>query len=264
MFVSIDMDRLVFLHKHQDHETVSAISWLECGQLTSIRVEPYHDRSRFLGNVSDLDVRMLYKNTTGQPLAREADSTAIRYQLADAVQLMPSTRVLTHEVLAQVDAVDDRLHLGERFKYALGAKAPAQPVELFPLKGRPLTAQELATAESHSRNPVPGYPPRLSGEPRKPWEPELPVHAPVAQAAPTGIPPVPPVPAAPTAGKARTGSVKPVVYGAATRAWEEAGKGTKATWEQVRKTLITELEAQGFHPTTIRIKLSEWAKANAI
>jgi hypothetical protein len=270
MFVSIDMDALRFLHKHHDHETVSAVSWLECGQQVSIRVEPYHDRSMFLRNVSELDVRMLYKNTTGQALPRDADAMAVRYQLADVVQLMPTSRVLTHEVLAQVAAVDDRLHAGERFAYALGALTPAQPGELFPLKARPLTEQELATAHSHSRSPVKGYPPRLTGQVRKPWETEEPTielktdgadhtEAHEAQAEvyeqTTGV----------KMGKARTGSVQPVVFAAAKAAWEHPDRVAKGlTWEQVRAELVKKLEADGYHPTTIRIKLSKWAKENAI
>lgn len=267
MFVSIDMDALRFLHKHQDHETVSAVSWLECGQTVSIRVEPYHDRSMFLRNVSDLDVRMLYRNTTGRDLPKDQDAIAARYQLADAVQLMPTSRVLAHEVLAQVAAVDDRLHAGERFAYALGALTPAQPGELFPLTTRPLTEQELATAYSHSRNPIRGYPPRLTGQPRRPWETEEVVDVEASldsgrgqtySAEPNETP-------EPKLAKARTGSVQPVVFAAAKAAWEDPERVVQGlTWEQVRATLVTKLEADGYHPTTIRIKLSKWAKENAI
>lgn len=267
MFVSIDMDALRFLHKHVDHETISAISWLECGQHTSIRVEPYLDRSMFLRNVSELDVRMLYKNTTGKPLPADADAAAVRYQLADVVQLMPTTRALTHEVLAQAAAVDDRLHAGERFAYALGALTPAQPGELFPLKARPLTDQELATAHSHSRNPIRGYPPRLTGQPRKPWEVDEPetqvvdVEASLDSGRGETFSATPDEPERP-AGKARQGSVQPVVFAAAKEAWANRAEG--ATWADVKALLIPKLEADGFHPTTIRIKLSKWAKENGI
>jgi len=268
MFVSIDMDALRFLHKHHDHETVSAVSWLECGQQVSIRVEPYHDRSMFLRNVSELDVRMLYKNTTGQALPRDADAMAVRYQLADVVQLMPTSRVLTHEVLAQVAAVDDRLHAGERFAYTLGALTPAQPGELFPLKARPLTEQELATAHSHSRSPVKGYPPRLTGQVRKPWETEEPTVVDVEASLDSGrgqTYSAEPEPPEVKMGKARTGSVQPVVFAAAKAAWEHPDRVAKGlTWEQVRAELVKKLEADGYHPTTIRIKLSKWAKENAI
>jgi hypothetical protein len=262
MFVSIDMDALRFLHKHHDHETVSAISWLECGQLTSIRIEPYHDRSMFLRNVSDLDVRMLYRNTTGKDLPKDSDATAARYQLADVVQLMHTTTALTHEVLAQVAAVDDRLHQGERFKYALGSKVPAQPGELFPLTARPLTEQELATAHSHSRNPVRGYPARTADQPLRPWEiDELRANRAAGTAAPQDAPEAD-TPVKPKAGKARAGSVQPVVFAAAKLAWEN--RTPQQSWGTIKEDLAAKLIADGYHPTTVRIKLSKWAKENGI
>lgn len=258
MFVSIDMDNLVFLHKHHDHEAISAASWLECGQQVSIRVEPYHDASAFLVGVSDLDVRMLYKNTTGQPLPKDTDAAALRYQLKAAVELMPSTRILVDEVVAQAEAVDDRLYAGERFRYALGARLPAQPAELLPLRGRSLTDRELAEAHARSRNPVRGYPPRLSGEVAKPWDPEpaqpsepLDTPAPVVdQPTPTALPE--------RRAKAPQGSAKPVIWAAARDAW--ASRNLGETWEVVRKRVIATLEADNLHPTTIRIKLAQWAK----
>lgn len=264
MFVSIDMDALVFLHKHVDHETVSALSWLECGQQVSIRVEPCHDNSRFLANVSELDVRMLYKNATGRPLPGDADHTALRYQLGDVVQLMPHARVLTAEVLAQVNAVEDRLYAGERFKYALGARVPAQAGELLPLKARSLTDKELAEAHMRSRNPIAGYPPKLSGQ-GKPWE---------APAAPAPQVPAPPAPRAQTAapdpvaasrgGKSAPGAVRAVVNAAADQAWEQAGRpADPAAVRSLAMGLHAGIAAQGHNPTTVRIKLSEWAKAKS-
>lgn len=266
MFVSIDMDALRFLHKHVDHETVSALSWLECGQHTSIRIEPYHDRNMFLRGVSDLDVRMLYKNATGKPLSPESPNDALRYQLADVVQLLPSTRALTVEVLAQAELVDDQLHHGARFKYALGSKYPAEPVELFPLTTRPLTDKELAAAANAAETPVTGYPPRLTGQPRKPWEPDLPVHAPIAQERQTAAPAVPAAPEAPTMAKARTGSVRPIVFAAANKVLDDKGiEYVRAAWlSGLRNELVGQLTGEGYHQTTVRIKLSEWAKEKGI
>lgn len=258
MFVSIDMGNLVFLHKHHDHETISALSFLEAPD-RSIRVETT-DRQRFLLNVSDLDMRMLYKNSTGVALA-PADSATLRHQLADVVHLIPMTHALHNEALEQVAVVEDQLYKGERFKYALGSNKPAQPGELFPLKARPLTDKELTEAMHRSAVPIKTYRPRLSGEPLKPWEPK-------PEESATELPTVPtPAPAAPienTFTKAVKPSVRPVVRAAATAAWEAAGKPTDlATLKALCGGLVKGLEDQGFHPTTIRIKLSEWTKEHA-
>lgn len=258
MFVTIDMDNLVFLHKHHDHETISALSWLECGQQVSVRVEPSHDNSRFLANVSDLDVRMLYKNTTGHNLPADSDAVALRYQLGDTVQLVPITRCLTVEVLAQAALVDDRIYAGECFKYVLGSRVPAQSGELFPLKARPLTERELSTAHSHSRNPVRGYPPKLSGQAAQPWEAHEQVPT-TGQAA--VLPPPPPPPSEPKKAKAVTGSVRPVCRARAEATWKERGD---RDWATVKADLLTTLSAEGYHPTTIRIKLNEWAKEHGV
>ncbi len=258
MFVSIDMDNLVFLHKHHEHETVSALSFLEAAD-RSIRVDTC-DRQRFLHGVSDLDLRMLYKNTTGATLA-PADTATLRHQLADAVSLMAATPAQCAEVTMQVEAVEARLYEGECFKYARGAKVPAQPVELFPLKARPLSEKELAEAQQRARVAITTYKPRLSGEPRKPWEPELPVHAPIAQPAPTPQETAPEPDRVTSVVRTAKPSVRPIVRSAADAAWEAAGKPTDAaSLKELCKGIIPALEAQGYHPTTIRIKLSEWTK----
>lgn len=264
MFVAIDMDNLRFTHKHHDHETVSAVSYLELGTGVTTRIEHAGDRSHFLMGVTDLDVRMLYKNTTGQALPANDNPHALRHQLADVVGLLGATRALREEAQAQVDAVEHRIHDGERFRYALGAKVPAQPGELFPLKGRALTERELQDAAQRAATPVRGYSPRPSGQPARPWDPD-PVPAPAHADTP---PPVPSAPAAPSVVtstvRAPRQSVRPVVRAAADKAWADAGKPTDhATLKQLTNALVPGLEADGYHRTTIRIKLSEWVRERA-
>src|SRR3954465_5051882 len=128
MFISVDMDKLVFLHKHADHETVSRLSWLECGQQVSIRIDDI-EVDNFLSGIAHGDLCHLYQNVTGDSFLEVewgARASQFRERLREAARNMASTVALTDEVAVQVAAVDDRLHAGERFKYALGAKVPAQ------------------------------------------------------------------------------------------------------------------------------------------
>lgn len=258
MYISIDMDALRFLHKHQDQEVVSAISWLECGQSVSIRIDNIEGEN-FLRGVAHGDLCHLYQNLTGddfheQQWGDRADQ--FRERLREAARNVTPTVALADEVLAQADLVDDRLHAGERFKYALGSRVPAQAQELFPLPPVPLAPTQITAADARAREIK-----RLRQE-REDLERQG-ADLPTAQ----GDHGVVTEPDAPPAlerapAKARTGSVQPVVFAAAKAAWEARAPGT--TWDQLRPELAKKLEADGFHPTTIRIKLAKWAKENGI
>jgi hypothetical protein len=232
MFISIDMDKLVFLHKADDHEALSALSWLECGQHVSVVVENTA-REHFLRKMSRIDLCVLYKNTTGANLVTQ-DSNILREQLKALVDATPAAPIDKGELLAQVAAVDDRIHAGERFSYARGAKLPAQPQELFPLKARPLSDCELMAAAG--RAPVEALA----------REDELPP------------PPPPPTPVV----KVRAVGVRPVIWAHADRGWEAAGKPTDRTVVlALRKTWMKELEVEkGIRAATASNELGAWMK----
>lgn len=256
MYVSIDMDALRFLHKHHDHETVSAISWLECGQQVSILIANT-DADEFIRGVAHGDLCHLYKNVTGDDY-RETQwgdrADQFRERLREAARNMPTTTAVTAEVLAQVEAVDDRLHNGERFSYALGSTVPAQQAELFPLLPvAPMAPPQFATADMRAERIRTARQAReealrnaVAEDPKQPDQAEAPKPEPVK--------------------KPKRTSVQPVVFAAAEKAWLAAGGDKAATsiegpaWDKVRKEVTEDLETQGYHPTTIRIKLAKWAK----
>jgi hypothetical protein len=233
MYVSIDMDKLVFLHKHDDHEALSALSWLECGRDVSILVESTA-REQFLAKMSRLDLCVLYKNTTGASLVSQ-ESNVLREQLRVLVDATPAAPIDRDEVLAQVEAVDERIHAGERFSYARGARVPAQPQELFPLKARPLTDAQLMGAEKR---------------------------APAGLAREAELPKPPPPPAAPMR-KVRAVGVRPVIWDHADKGWAAAGKPTDRTVVlALRKTWMKELDEQkNIRSATSSNELGAWMKA---
>ena len=236
MFVSIDMDKLVFLHKHHDHETLSGLALLEAPN-RSVVIEN-SEREGWFSGMSQLDMQILYKNTTGFDMAYKWVEVQQRMMQKLVGRLEP-TLALAEEVAAQVAAVEEDLRRGVAYRYALGARVPAKAQELFPLLAKAFRDDEATDIARKAPPPPP------------------------TQAAPAAPPAADNTPAA--APKARTGSVRPVVRAAADQAWEAAGKPTGAeALKELTKPLIQPLEAQGYHPTTIRIKLSEWIKEHAI
>lgn len=271
MFVSIDMDRLVFLHKHHDHETVSRLSWLECGQHTSVRIDNT-EADNFLRGVTHGDLLRFYKNTTGEdPLEMSWGDGAFQFRerLREVARNLPPTVALIEEVNAQVEAADDRLYAGERFKYALGARVPAQAQELFPILGLPINQQQIKAADERAAEAKRQWATHLEAERRGDF-------LPASARTQAGLPPLPgAVPAAPTApeaaqqpskpAKARSGSVQPVVFAACEKAWNDPQRvASGESWGNVKAKLVTQLIADGLHPTTVRIKLSKWAKEKGL
>lgn len=236
MFVSIDMDKLQFVHKHADHDVVSLLAWLEMPH-RSVMIERT-DREYFLSKVSGLDLRMLYQNTTGLDTTG-TDHIVVREMLATVVEskLKP---VFAHknELEAQVALVEDDLYKGEPWKYALGSKRPAKQSDLFALHCAPLSPDEAASAA---------------------------VRAPQARKAPAAItaaPALPPVPAAPRAATVRASSVRPQIWAVADQLWDEAGKPTdKAVVLELRKRMMTVLEMEkGVKRTSSSNELGNWMR----
>lgn len=237
MFVSIDMDTLQFLHKHHDQFTLNGLSFLEAPH-HSIRNENV-DSEHFLIGMTPLEIRMLYKNTTGEDVTG-SDDRVLREMLAMIVaDHMPPTLAIQGEVDAQIKAVEDDLYNGIPWKYALGAKKPAQAMDLFPLHCKPLDAVDKHKAATLA--------PQRRAERSAPKPRATPESAPSAPAAP----------------KARASSVRPVIWAVADEMWEAAGKPTdKTVVLELRKKMMVELEEKkGVKRTSSSNELGNWMKA---
>lgn len=237
MFVSIDMDTLQFLHKHHDQMVLGGLSFLEAPH-HSIRNENANSETFLLG-LTPLEVRMLYKNTTGEDVTG-SDDQVLREMLSMIVyDHMPPTLAIAAEVEAQIAAVEDDLYNGIPWKYALGAKIPAKHIELFPHHCKPLDAVEKhkAATMAPQRRAV-----RAAPKPR---------NAP------------PPPPAAPPVPKQRASSVRPTIWAVADRMWAEAGSPTdKAVVLELRKKMMAVLESEHHvKKTSSSNELGNWMKA---
>lgn len=236
MFVSVDMDTLQFLHKHHDQTVLGGLSFLEAPH-HSIRNENANSEHFLLG-MTALDIRILYRNTTGEDVTG-SDDQVLREMLAMIVyDHMPPTLALGAEVEAQIAAVEDDLYKGIPWKYALGAKVPAKAMDLFPLHCKPLDAvdKHKAAQQAPQRRAV-----RSAPKPRAPVE----------------SPPQPP-----RAPKARASSVRPQIWAVADRMWGEAGKPTdKTVVLELRKKMYDVLEQEhGVKRTSSSNELGNWMK----
>lgn len=236
MFVSINMDDLQFVHKHKDHDTVSALAWLEMPH-KSVTIEST-EREYFLSKMSGLDLRMLYRNTTGLDITG-TDHIVVREMLATLVdeKLKP---VFAHlnELQAQIELVEDDLYKGVPWKYALGSKRPAKQEDLFSLHCKPLDGSEAQAAAIRA-----------------------PQRRKAASATPAAAAPAP-APQRPAVPKQRMSSVRPVIWAVADQLWQEAGspKDPKVVLE-LRKKMMATLEAdKGVKKTSSSNELGNWMK----
>lgn len=235
MFVAIDSILLLFTHKHRDHETVSALSFLECANRT-IRIENT-EREHFLVDMTGYQLRTLYRNTTGQDITGTAD-IVVREMLATIAETsLVSSLAMLPDVLAQVDAVSDGLYQGRHFQYALGLKLPKPAGDFKTLHCKPLTpsvATECAT-RAPQRRKVATVPtaPAASATPAQPAQPK----------------------------QARAFSVRPQIWELADRVWGAAGKPMdKDVVLKLRKEMMVQLEAIGIKKTSSSNELGNWMK----
>lgn len=236
MFVCVDIEALQFTHKHRVHEIVSGLAFLEaCDRSTLVDST---ENEHFLKNLNPLNCRWLYRNTCGEDITGTPD-LVVRQMLAALVAKLPTTLAVQDDLDAQIEAVQDDLHAGKPWKYALGAKKPIRLERLDSLHCKPLTNEEAEQAALQA--------PQLRAERAAPKP------AATASAAPQP---------APAPRKARAHSVRPVIWAVADSMWEAAGKPMdKAVVLELRKKMMTELEEKhSVKRTSSSNELGNWMK----
>lgn len=236
MFVAVDMKELQFVHKHRDHEIVSSLTYLEaCDRDTLI---DNTERPEFLIKLTPLELRLLYRNTTGIDITG-TDDIVVREMLAQVVDdHIDATLANQFEVDKQIAEVIDDLEKGIPWAYSLGASKPAKQEELFSLHCKALSsdAASLAATRAPQRRAT-----RAAPKPR-------------------AVAPSPPQPA--PARKQRAFSVRPIIWEVADRMWQEAGSPKdKAVVLELRKQMMAYLESdRGIKRTSSSNELGNWMK----
>lgn len=243
MYVSIDRENLKFLHKHPDLHVVCNLAWIETPHV-ALSVTPY-DHNSFLRECTDMELKILYRNTTG------VDHTgfggdALRAILAELAERLPVSDVNAFEVERQAAILEDGNH--DRYKYVKGSTRPAKQGELFEpeaLKAVRSDNEEVIAAAARLRPTQPRAtathtPAPASAQPRP--------------ARPTAAPRTP--------GAPRQGGVREKIWEVADRMWDEAGKPTeKSTVLALRKNIMNALEQDGVKRTSSSNELGNWQKA---
>lgn len=234
MYVSIDRENLKFLHKHEDVHVVCNLVHIEA---PNVPICVTHYSGHFLSDFTDMELKMLYRNTTSSDHTSHSGN-ALRAVLADPADRLPVSDVNKFELDRQAASIPE--DNGEPLKYVKGATRPGKVAELFPLTA-PKNPDEDKLAASASVRPL-----------QRP-----------ASAAPTAAPAAPQTrpqraPAAP-----RQGGVRAVIWEVADSLWEREGKPTgKAEVLALRKRMMDLLESDhGVKRTSSSSELGQWQKA---
>lgn len=232
MYVSIDRENLRFLHKHPEYLVVSDLVHIEAPHVTTW-VLPFETGSELKG-WTDLELRMLYQNTTGERVADNHSRSQLQILLAVVVQRLPVTDVNRFELGRQAAYIGDSNETP--YKYVKGATRPGKAAELFPLKAKaPSPAEMFPLTAAAAKASVPAT-----------------VTPPAAVKAPQQAPSAP-----------RSGGVRGTIWEVADAMWEKEGKPTeRAKVLALRKRMMEVLETDhGVKRNSASNELGQWQKA---
>lgn len=249
MYVTIDCDNLRFLRKHPDVLLLSNLAWIETPHI-SISIQPC-DSPSFLSSFTDLELKMLYRNTTGQDQRFYGD--ALRAVFMELVQGMPLFVGTASEVERQAALIP--IDNDVPYLYIAGASKPARQADLFelPYHTSPSLPSEPATASLGKRAASILYPNAQTQAAQ--------YAAQVAEQRST--PATPQAKSAPrVAGTPRAGGVRDTVWSVADAMWELEGKPTERTLVlALRKRVMLVLEEEhAVKRTSSSNELGNWQK----
>lgn len=231
MFASIDRENMRLVHLHPEQRVVSDLAHIELSHVSVVILEA--TSARCWDRFTDLELKLLYRNTCGQELPGYMKADHIKRVMA-AVLAAPVADVVAFEV--RVQALGVKMDDKRRYRYVKGAHLAALMPDLF----EPAAVQV--------RNPPTVAP---AAPPAGPTGPDLTPAAPVAPAAPAAAPSAPRAP----------GGVAKVVFDAADAAWDAAGQPRQAQAVlKLRKEIMDKLEQQGIKRTTASTTLGAWQK----
>ena len=250
MFLSIDKENLLFLHKHPKQIVVSLLAEIEAAQVP-ISIIPCDGPAAF-AYFTDLELLKLYRNTTGsdRPGFYRPGLEMACYCAAAAV---PISDVIAWEVDLQWRSipVGDR---DGRYKYIKGSPIPQRVDELW--QCNPLKATLPPEIESHAvalRLPPAATPATAAGI--APRGRDRPVAA-ARVAAQTPI--------SANAGAPRGGQ-REIIWGCADEVWGDAGSPTSVPRVlELRKRMMDILEAKDIKRTSASSELGNWMKVRVL
>jgi hypothetical protein len=237
MHVVLDRKKLIFLPiKHEDTFVVCNLVFLEAPNAHAY-ICPLDQN--FLSKLTDLELMILYKNTTNEKAMNVGDS--MRNILFEIAERIPAREVNAFELEQQAASVPKQT--SKRYLYQPGAFVPFEKPDLFALD--PVVLPKAEDEQLISRRPRTG-----------PAGPATPAPGRVAPHTPAARP-------TPAARGPRQGNVRELIWAVADRIWEKANKPTDVKVVlNLRKEIMVTLESEhAVKKTTSSNELGNWMKA---
>jgi len=245
MYILIDRERMVLLHKHASLYVLADVAWIECHN-SAYCIFGVDDATGFR-DFTDMELRMLYHNITGLDYGNRFNRTQLLQILYDLTSRISESDINAVEAERQAEHVaegDER-----KWIYVRGAKRPAEKPDLFAPACR-----RASRSESEEERAKAGELPALKRKVR-PRSPST-----------GGDRPAPATQQrAPGASGPKRGTAKAIIWATADKLWEEAGKPTdKPTILALRKQIMDTLENdEAIKRASSSSELGVWHKTRA-
>jgi len=256
MYVTIDRENLRFLRKNEDVLLLSNLAWIETPHI-GISIQPC-DTVSFLRDFTDLELKLLYRNTTGEEQSFYGD--ALRAVLMELVQRMDEFKGNKAEVERQASLIP--VDNNEPYLYIAGASRPAKQADLFEL---PYHKQARLDNESLMAAMGKGAASTLYPN-EKQQAAQYAAQRANEQATAASVPASREARPVRGAGAPRAGGVREVVWTVADSMWENAGKPTdRPVVLALRKSIMQVLEEEhAVKRTSSSNELGNWQKARIV
>jgi len=241
MYILIDRDRMVLLHKHRDIHAIANVAWIECRQ-AAYCIFNIADAIA-LKTFTDMELGMLYRNITNKdPSLKRVQVLQVLHDVIVRIPTSDIDLLESDRQAALIKEEDER-----KWVYVRRAARPAVKADLFehPYK----TAQER---EEDVQNAKANKLPALTAKRASPTV-TTPRPTPVVNAKVAGNPTSAP----------KRGTAKAIIWEYADAMWEAAGKPTaKQEVLAVRKEVMGKLETEeAIKRASSSSELGNWHKA---
>lgn len=235
MYILINLDTLKVHHKNESINALCEVAEIECRDECTLVTNC--DNGAYLKQFTHMELRMMYKNITGQDIPDSVASRFLTAVLWKQIDLIPTSTINEVEAERQALYCEGKEGL---FKYCQGAFRPAKVDELF------------SQVSEHSDDIIRQA---TKGEFNKDLK------APVRR---TATKPVPTQATAVKNGPTR-GTAKIIIWAVADSMWEAVGKPIdKAEVLKLRKEIMNKLESdEGVKRTSSSSELGKWHKERA-
>lgn len=256
MYVTIDKTNCKFLRKHPDVFMLANLAYIESPHI-DVSIQPCNHHT-FLQECTDLELKLLYKNTTGVDQIYYGDQ--LRIVLAELVSRMPLFEGDKWELEYQANTIPEGNN--QPYTYVKGSYKPTIVQDLFQPSELPKSETEASIALMGKHKIKSFYPEDYSDK--------IAPTSSLSTVSNTSVPPQPikrPVPPKnATTPPQKRGTVRTLIWDIADKEWESRGKPMDVKQVlQMRKELYDVLfNDHGIGKNTSSNELGAWQKNKQI